>query len=159
MKQKKLMAILTAALMAMSIMASAQTSPMAEPSETTSGTITVTVDSIDVDMGYIMITIMSQDFHPLDYSMRPAQRGSMTFELKRPALGVPFSVMVFHDLNMNGNLDLNEQSVPVEKCAAVQCVGTETTVHAQLRFLDKLLKEKAARNAAAAKDKDSKPTK
>ena len=42
------------------------------------GFIAVTVDSIDTDRSYLMVTVMRDNFTPFDYKMLPTRRGSMT---------------------------------------------------------------------------------
>lgn len=101
--------------------------------------IAVTVDSIESDMGYIMITVMSDNFEPFDYQMRPSKHGKMVIEMRKPAGEMPFSIMAFEDANMNHRLDLNEKGIPCEKSVAKHCRGDESEVTVTLRHYDRLL--------------------
>lgn len=103
----------------------------------------VTIDSIESDMGYIMVTVMTEGFEPFDYQMRPSKHGKVTFEMHKPSGEQPFSIMSFEDANLNHRLDLNEHGVPCEKSAVKHFRGDETEVTVTLRHYDRLIKPSA----------------
>ncbi len=103
------------------------------------GFLTVTIDSIDTDRSYLMVTVMRDNFTPFDYEMVPSRRGSMTVEMRTPPGEMPFSVMAYEDTNLNRRLDLNDDMVPVEKSAVVHCRGGETHISLTLVHYDLLL--------------------
>ena len=108
----------------------------------------VTIDSIDTDRSYLMVTVMRDNFTPFDYEMLPSQRGSMTVEMRTPPGNMPFSVMAYEDINLNRRLDLDANLVPTEKSAVVHCTGGETAVALTLVHYDKLLEKLPADTAA-----------
>lgn len=103
------------------------------------GILAVTIDSIDTDRSYLMVTVMRDNFTPFDYEMVPSRRGSMTVEMRTPPGYMPFSVMAYEDINLNRRLDLNDDMVPVEKSAVVHCRGGETHITLTLVHYDLLL--------------------
>lgn len=103
------------------------------------GHLLVTVDSIETDRAYLMVTVMRDDFTPFDYVMQPSTRGSMVVEMRTPPGDRPFSVTAYEDVNLNRRLDLDDNLVPVEKSAVVHCRGGETRVTLTLVHYDLLL--------------------
>ncbi|HIT14975.1 MAG TPA: hypothetical protein IAA88_01155 [Candidatus Avimuribaculum pullicola] len=138
--------IATAVLAAIAITAGAQGMGKNIPSG--AGNVVVTIDSIDTDRSYLMVTVMRDNFTPFDYEMLPSQRGSMTVEMRTPPGNMPFSVMAYEDINLNRRLDLDANLVPTEKSAVVHCTGGETAVALTLVHYDKLLKKLPADTAA-----------
>lgn len=116
------------------------------------GFIAVTVDSIDTDRSYLMVTVMRDNFTPFDYKMLPTRRGSMTVEMRTPPGDMPFSVMAYEDINLNRRLDLNDQLVPVEKSAVSHCRGGETSITLTLVHYDLLIDKLQETNPAAPAD-------
>ena len=108
--------------------------------------MTVTIDSIDSDFGYIMVTVMTDGFEPFDYQMRQSKHGKISLEMRKPANNKPFSVMAFEDVNINRRLDLNEYGIPGEKSAVRHLAGNETEVTLTLRHYDMLLKPNKQNN-------------
>ncbi len=105
------------------------------------GMLVVTVDSIDADRSYLMVTVMRDNFTPFDYEVVPSRRGSMTVEMHTPPGDMPFSVMAYEDANLNRRLDLDDNLVPAEKSAVVHCRGGETAVTLTLVHYDLLLEK------------------
>lgn len=133
------------------------------PAPPTGEKVTISIDSIDSNEGYVMVTVMSAGFTPVDYAMRPAKVGSLFFMLTKPADGAPFSVMAFQDVNGNRQLDLDDRHIPIEKSVVKHFTGEETEVSAALKYYNILLEKdrykvpekKAAAVEPAAKQKAS----
>lgn len=146
---KKSMKHISAMLLAMCAGGMALAQLPASASKQSGSTITVNVDSVDSNVGYVQITVMTENFEPFDYQMRPAKPGRMTFEMRRPNDGLTFSIMAVQDVNMNHRLDLNEHGIPREKSVVKHLFGQETEATLKLVYYDQILKPEQQPDSAA----------